>query len=360
MSTEDMHVDRDGHAYLRTTEVMGRFDLRSWREVPFDYGIERKTQFAYDAKGHGVLGALHLPSQSPVWWHQQGFDINGKGDIAVFCANTKGEFRPRDNRQAVYAEGRDYKPNLYPGRYTYGELHIFDKHGKLKIEDAIPGIPDGHGTYMDNNGGVYLLVRGRRVYGDNKDVGFFGGTIVKFDLKKKGRFISGGQAPIPLPAEDRPKRLPDIRCGYMGDVWIEGAEWMYGGVGFCRPGPCQCWNCRFVVDKLGRSFAPENLRNQFAVLDTNGNLILRIGRTGNVDDGKPSAPVALEPPKQVSIGGDEVALMYANYAATHTDRRLFIADTGNLRILSVKLGYHAEEKVALKDVPDQGTKRGLE
>lgn len=33
--------------------------------------------------------------------------------------------------------------------------------------------------------------------------------------------------------------------------------------------------------------------------------------------------------------------------ATDTDRRLFIADPGNQRIASVKLGYHAEEKVAL-------------
>ena len=45
---------------------------------------------------------------------------------------------------------------------------------------------------------------------------------------------------------------------------------------------------------------------------------------------------------------------HPNYVATHTDRRLFIADQGNARILSVKLGYHAEERVALKEVQDQG------
>ena len=54
-----------------------------------------------------------------------------------------------------------------------------------------------------------------------------------------------------------------------------------------------------------------------------------------------------------SIGGDEVGLFYACYVGTHTDKRLFIADAGNARIVSVKLGYHAEERVALKDVPDQ-------
>ena len=51
-----------------------------------------------------------------------------------------------------------------------------------------------------------------------------------------------------------------------------------------------------------------------------------------------------------SIGGDEVGLFYAPYVATHTDRRLFISDLGNHRLLSVKLGYHAEERIALKDV----------
>ena len=33
--------------------------------------------------------------------------------------------------------------------------------------------------------------------------------------------------------------------------------------------------------------------------------------------------------------------------AGHTDHRLFIADFGNARIVSVKLGYHASEKIAL-------------
>jgi len=52
------------------------------------------------------------------------------------------------------------------------------------------------------------------------------------------------------------------------------------------------------------------------------------------------------------IGGDEVALFWANHVATHTDQRLFIAGPGNARILGVRLGYHATAKVTLKDVPD--------
>jgi len=37
----------------------------------------------------------------------------------------------------------------------------------------------------------------------------------------------------------------------------------------------------------------------------------------------------------------------------HTDRRLFISDLANARIVSVKLAYHVTEKIQLKDVPEQ-------
>ena len=87
------------------------------------------------------------------------------------------------------------------------------------------------------------------------------------------------------------------------------------------------------------------------VLDSNGNLIVHIGRYGNVDDGKPLVTQG-GPSNTRSIGGDEVGLFHACFVATDTDRRLFIADPGNACIRSVKLGYHTEEKVKLKDVKD--------
>jgi hypothetical protein len=58
------------------------------------------------------------------------------------------------------------------------------------------------------------------------------------------------------------------------------------------------------------------------------------------------------PPNPRSRGGDEVALFYAAYVAVDSDRRLFIADAGNARILSVKLDYPVTEKLALRNVPD--------
>ena len=107
------------------------------------------------------------------------------------------------------------------------------------------------------------------------------------------------------------------------------------------------------MDYYARSFTPEIDRYNVGVVDSAGNLILRVGQYGNADEGMPLVKDS-GPPNPRSIGGDETAIMYAPYVATHTDRRLFVADPGNARIVSVKLGYHTEKNIALKDVPDTG------
>ena len=58
--------------------------------------------------------------------------------------------------------------------------------------------------------------------------------------------------------------------------------------------------------------------------------------------------------KPRSIGGDEVGLSHACYVAAHSDRRLVVADIGNARIVSVRLGYYATERVPLRAVADRG------
>ncbi len=83
-------------------------------------------------------------------------------------------------------------------------------------------------------------------------------------------------------------------------------------------------------------------------------LIFRIGKPGNVEDGKLLIPDP-EIKETRSIGGDETALMHAWYVVVHTDKRLLIEDHGNKRIVSVKRGYHTEEKIAFKGVPDQAS-----
>jgi hypothetical protein len=63
-----------------------------------------------------------------------------------------------------------------------------------------------------------------------------------------------------------------------------------------------------------------------------------------VDDGLPLIKED-RVPNPHSIGGDETAIMNCLQVAVHTDRRLFIGDIGNYCVRSVKLGYHASERV---------------
>jgi hypothetical protein len=258
---------------------------------------------------------------------------------------------------------------VYPGKCLFGIITIWDKHGQLIHDDAVPGLTWTMGLGIDNDDNIYGMYHGTRFLDGKRYFISLSGTLIKFK-PRKGRVLSsfqGGKIKVPLAPENQPRRPFDLEGKYMWRVWVEGAEWLYGGVGWNgrgleAPGTgCDCWNTRFMMDYFGRSFAPEVAHFSVAVLDTNGNLILRVGKYGNVDDGIPMRDLELgarstEPPNQRSIGGDEVALCYSTYVATHTDRRLFIADQGNHRIVSVKLGYHVEEKVSLRDVRDGGKK----
>jgi hypothetical protein len=261
-----------------------------------------------------------------------------------------------------------YKPRIYPGRAVDWETHIWDKHGKLIHEDATPGLVNSDGIGIDKDDNLYVMASPNRVLDGKSYLVGTAETLVKIK-PGKGRFLSNsGNVLVPLGKEAQPNRPVDVAGTFLGG-WAENVEWLYGGVGLNNMA-CICWNARPALDLFARSFAPEINHFSVAVLDSNGNLILRVGRYGNVDDGKPTRPPAPdpaggragnaelgtrseEPPNPRSIGGDEVALAYPAYLATHSDRRLFIADAGNSRVASVKLGYHAEAKVALKDVPDQ-------
>jgi len=143
---------------------------------------------------------------------------------------------------------------------------------------------------------------------------------------KRGRIVSQNSHLIPskVAPDAVPHRPHDIIKG-SSPAWAEGAAWFYGGVGYCGKnavrvgGHCACYNCRFSLDYFARSFAPEVRRYRVAVLDSAGNLILRIGSYGNADDGVPLIRSG-GPPHPRSIGGDEVALLHGAYVAAHTDR----------------------------------------
>lgn len=363
---EDLCFDTQGVAYLRVDQGILRTDGRTWREIPWDYGEEHEgTMFKGTSGGRSIqsVGVLRVPGRrSNPFWHLGGIAVNAKGELAVSTYNgAPSESRESIKNRLQVAEGKPYTPKLYPGRYRWGELHVFNRHGELVAEDAFPGVGhlDGLGLDAERNlyvmAGSTMLVNGKKYDTPSNDVTE---TLIKVRPGKAKIVSDSNRIPVPLSPDVAPKRPADVSgwLGAGGTAWVEGAEWLYGGVGFAgsnQPAPsCCCWNARFTLDLLGRSFAPEIRHYSVAVLDTAGNLVTRIGRYGNIDEGKPLV-ASEQNPNPRSIGGDEVSLFHAPFVASHTDRRLFIADPGNGRVLSVKLDYHVAEKVALKSVPDE-------
>ena len=380
---EDMAFDLNGLVYLRTTSVVGRFNAETWREVPWDYGEQ------LDGVGLGravnLVAGLRIPSQSPVCFHQGGIAVSARGHLAVSCA-LRRRAKARSHDKTVVRQGQPYTPTIYPGRVlssTSACLHVWDKHGKVLYQDAIPGMPQIDGVGIDKDDNLYIMATPTRILDGKRYFNKATETLMKFRPRRTPdprelAFVSGsGRAAVRLAKADRPGRPPEVDGSFtLGRTWVNGAEWFYGGVGFAgfNAAGCACWHARFALDYFGRSFAPEMDQYRVAVLDTNGNLILRVGQYGNADDGVPLVAPAGSPRARsiggdggskatgaVSgrkllrrpIGGDEVGLFHACYVATHTDRRLFIVDIGNARIISVKLDYHTTEKVALRDVPDE-------
>lgn len=373
MASEDMAIGLDGLFYLRSDFEVARYDPTTWREVPWDYGEERKG-VGFDAPTTNLKSALRMPGTGryPCWWHMGGMAINAKGELAVVTCNfnkppaMRSDENPYAKSGAKITGGIPYMPALYPGRAIGYETHVWDRRGKLLCEDALPGFSTSDGLGLDKDGNLYVLAAMNRMLGDKPYFLPWAATLVKMPPKQGRVVCSADSVPVPVHKDQRPDRQPDAVMWGFGPAWVENAAWLYGGVGFvggASGGSCVCWNARPALDLFARSFAPEVDHYSVAALDSNGNLILRIGQYGNVDDGMPLRAAAApapgrataagrEPPTQRSIGGDEVAIFHAPYLGTHTDRRLFIADPGNQRILSVRLGYHADETVALKDIPD--------
>jgi len=360
---EDMCFDMEGHAVMRSNFHVVRYDLSnpgSWREVPWDYGERVKPW----------LGALAVPGSTC----GGGFGVSPNGNLAVTHQLSlsvidninvnHNRWGMVDTRAIPHGTSKPYKPAIYQGRGMGKRcvlVHIFDRAGKLVSEDVLQGFGDAKGLRMDRHNDLYILSGGRRAIGGKPLSTRAGGaepalldsqygrtgTLMKFRPGRGKLLASAKHAKLPLPPDALPERHPEVVGS--NPRWVEGAEWMYGGVGLPMPGGCWCSQSRFDLDLFGRSFVPEAIRGKIAVLDANGNLVLRVGQLGNVDDGKPLIPDG-GPPNTRSIGGDETALFWPANVATHSDRRLFIHDWGNARIVSVKLGYHAEECVELGDV----------
>ncbi|PCJ51398.1 MAG: hypothetical protein COA79_26380 [Planctomycetota bacterium] len=346
IDAEDMAFDLNGLAYLRTQNRIARFDAKTWKEIPFDYGAEYKAMTTWHVRKRDVISAITYNGFFESSSQLGGMAISPKGHIVITAYNpTNKEERTKGGAQNINLA--PYRPNMYPGRASSWNLHVWDEHGKIIYKDAVAGLGRPVGVRMDVKDNLYIMQAGQ---GKLNGKYYYSGVSCTYVKTKPGTKFVATKAIIDLGAEMRPKREPDIKgLDYAGDLWAIGAEWTLGGVGIDgKRNKCHCASqSRPALDLYARSFLPETDRYSVLVIDTNGNKILRIGKYGNVDDGMPMIKDG-GPPNPISIGGDEVAIVHNQFLTVQSDRRLFIGDLGNSRVLSVKLEYHKSEYVSLK------------
>lgn len=334
-------------AYLRTESTVMRFNSKTWKEIPWDYGVEINQvyfqTFSAPRRSTPATSGLPIPGTKPVHWQLGAMSVNAKGNLAVVCYAPT--IKPKiDIDKSPYSNKNSSKEEFklvnYQGRGMPYFINIWDKHGKLIKEDCFPGMPYTDGVGIDNDDNLFVLLGGPRYINEKDKFTEFTETLAKAIPNKAKIITASPRAEIPLPQDQIPKRKPDIIVPAFGNSWIEDAEWLYGGIGHGAQGGCACWHGSFSLDLLGRSFVPEPNQFQVGILDTNGNLIMRVGQYSNADSYGPKSPVPL--------GGNEIGMMMAYYVDVETDKRLFISDTGNERILSVKLNYEVDVKLPLK------------
>jgi len=231
-----------------------------------------------------------------------GIGVDAAGNVYV-GVNVK----PKDKPLPAAFEGK------VPGRPW--DWWRFDRQGPREVPWAYPY----QNTYLNHMGSVLKFgPEGGKIYG----------------LAGKPQVRKGEPVP-PTPAladiNNAPPNLPSYWSGYLKkEAKALGAQWRYGGVGpipcdfgWGDPG-CICWNSRLAADPYGRVFAPNVFRFGVEMLDTNGNLITRIGRYGNSDDVGPA--IAFAWPAYVDVAGGKV----------------FVSDPSNRRITVVTFDWQGE------------------
>jgi hypothetical protein len=357
----------------------------AYPEVPYDYGEEREKQ--------GWKGILPLKDQPGAKFFQDGIGVNMRGDVAV---NTNIYYVPKtgdggfedlmserrakgtsDNiggggggkGDAFVASLRSIQERQKQGEEIYfirrepgialsgSTVWTFDWNGELRQECAVIIGKHMAGVQIDAEGKLYFVASLPKMFGERHFLSSQGGTFgVKDDkpnanpftgtlLKtrsEKVRFLYARAAIAMDPLPQRPPDVINIAFPNAFDknlwTWVEGAEWLYAGASPVVHGGCTCPTLRHHTDWYQRSFIPENYRHSVGVLDTNGNLIMHLGKYGNYDSGHGAK-------SKIPVGGDNIAFFCPRFVSG-TDNYLVVADWDE-RLVVLKLNYHAEETVPI-------------
>jgi hypothetical protein len=392
---DDMAFDKRGyvHVHLNPGFDCGgvlRFDpAQQYEEVPYDYGVERPGKYSPIR-----IGAIPVKDQPGAKFFQDGLGVNMKGDVAENCniyyvpkmddygkdmamsttgikdMTARGEYNSsignkyaESMKKIMEAEKRGdevYFIRRKPGIPLAGAtIWTFDWTGELRAECA--AIVGKHiaGVQIDENGKLYFVTSRPRMFGERHFLSGQGGTYGDPEtkngtvrnpftgtlLKTAGKDVVFLMSSAPIPLEPLPTRPPDVIDISFANVfgksmwtWVEGAEWLYAGASPIVSTGCTCPTLRAHTDWYQRTFVSEAYRHSIGVVDTNGNLIMHIGRYGNYDSWH-------GPQSKIPVGGDGIGLLVPRMMSG-TDNYLCFQDWGE-RLVVLKLNYHAEEIVPI-------------
>ncbi len=201
---------------------------------------------------------------------------------------------------------------------------LMDAHGNYYSANAVGSTCNGHNVFMDREGNIYsglggLVAPQSLPYGIKA-----GGTATSWGgFASFAKFQWTGQIPV---------TTFDYAAGAAGLGARPGTLWIHKAIipGYAQA--CTCHNNRTDMDYWARTWIGANQLGSLIVLDSNGNLIGRFGRYGNVDD------------------ADEAhgRLHFAWIRAVAvSDTAAYVVDQPNRRIVRAALKYAAEAAIDL-------------
>jgi len=371
LGIENVGVGPGGRVYYRTGhrgEWLTCYDPKTKKLVPPPKAVwTKKQQGSVEYKGKPYK-AIYIPGSGGGRTFQDMMGVGLNGDLYIPSGILRGDI-PR-----LKKAGLDYPKDqkAYCDPFKGSLLEVYSADGKLKCLSALPGLGPSQGVSAGRNGAVYIalecvpagaklpegLAPGSRVHGNSW------GTVFKFD-SRTGKYPVGrinGRWAKGLKGKATHRWL---NGGFKhaqhgaGPVSIENAVWEYPGLGVFKGTSCNCPKSNLSMDGFERCFVPALHTCTVNVLDANGNIVVRIGGYGNADSRGKDSPVKdpktgeLRPrresdPKDLvsPLAEPEIGFCNPNFTAV-TDEAVYVHDRGNERIVRAKLGYHAEETVAL-------------
>jgi hypothetical protein len=257
-------------------------------------------------------------------------------------------------------------------------LAVFDPNGKLKCLSALPGLIGINGIGVGRRGAVYLTIRGRPVNvglpeglePKSRYDGNAWGTVIKFNSRFdqfpvgriEGRWAGQAEG-TPWhkwkPLDGKPTHVSQMFTWADVPMRIENMHWDYPGASPVAVGGCTCHRSKIAVDGFERLFVPAAQTCTVNVLDANGNVVVRIGGYGNMDNRGAHSPVVDpqtgelrprrpdDPPDLKSpLQSPDVAFIDPTHVEA-TDEAVYVHDRCNERIVRAALEYSTQEILAL-------------